>query len=541
MKDALLDFRRTIALLRAALTYGVLPLLLGPFRPPVLRTPLGVRLRLALEELGMTYLKLGQFLAMRYDILPPAVADELGRLFESISPAPFENVQAMVESELGGPLEQFFTSFNREATAAASVAQVHEARTQAGDRVAVKVQRAGIRPLFDADMRNLRRLATVCDALGLAGRISMGAIIDEFATWTVREMDFLTEGTTADRLREHALPYEYVPRIYWELSSSKVLTMEFVDGVSMVELGRLFEAGGIEAIRTRLPNADLALALRRFAFASMHQLFVTGFFHGDPHPGNILMRDDNTVVFLDFGIFGDLGPFERAMLHRFVEALSLGNIEESLRHYLKLIYPSAESDVRACRAELVVLLRRWHTASTDPSAAVEDVHLGKLTFDFLEIVRQHGYRLSRTTMLFWRALIALDATALQFGGYFDLLSTMRSFFQEQDPGLVSRIYAAHADLDRALALGRLARDHSEEISRTLDGLTAEREWSIELDEGPYLQRAGARQARSVSLALVGLSLLILGAASPFEAVLRALLLALSMPVLIWSAAEAGGS
>src|SRR5688500_13199023 len=193
------------------------------------------RVRRALERLGLTYLKLGQYLAMRLDLLPEELCEELSRLYEDVSPVGFGGVQATAEAELRGPLGQLFLSFKREPVAAASAAQVHEARTFSNERVAVKVQRPGIQPIFAADMRNLRRAAALADALGFSGTLSMKEIVGEFERWTARELDFLTEGRTAERLRHSATAHEVVPAIYWELTTSKVLTMQFVDGMSLAE------------------------------------------------------------------------------------------------------------------------------------------------------------------------------------------------------------------------------------------------------------------------------------------------------------------
>ena len=316
MPDALLDLRRAGTLLRVAIKYGLAPRLRngrgGAAQAEAANDP-GVRLRLALEALGMTYLKLGQYLAMRQDLISADLSRELQKLFERVTPASFEDVRGMVEAELGGPIEQFYREFRREPIAAASVAQVHEAQLLNGQRVAVKVQRPDVRRIFYADIRNLRRFAALIDASGLTGTVPIQGLVDEFAAWTERELDFALEGATADRLRANALPFEYSPLVYWELTTPRVLTMELIEALSVAEIARLFEAGGEAAIRARLPNLDLRLALKHFATACLHQIFDKRFFHGDPHPGNIMIRDDNTVVFVDFGIFGELSSYEAAI------------------------------------------------------------------------------------------------------------------------------------------------------------------------------------------------------------------------------------
>ena len=156
---------------------------------------------------------------------------------------PFEEARRVVEIELEAPLETLFLSFEREAIAAASVAQVHRARTMANQLVAVKIQRKNIHRLFAADMRNLRRVAHLIDASGLAGAFSAQEVAGQFTHWTSREMDFEVEGRTSERLRKNAAPYEIIPRIDWPLTTKKVLTMEFIDGTSLAKIGALLDAG----------------------------------------------------------------------------------------------------------------------------------------------------------------------------------------------------------------------------------------------------------------------------------------------------------
>src|SRR4051812_6722650 len=161
MSQAFLDLRRAALLLWALLRFGGGPLLRAILHRPARGDSGPVRLRLAFESLGITYLKLGQFLAMRFDVLPAAYCQELARLFDTVPPIPFEAIRATVEAELGQPLDVVFPTFERESLAAGSIAQVHRARTRDGEDVAVKVQRPGIRRVFDADMRNFRRLGSL--------------------------------------------------------------------------------------------------------------------------------------------------------------------------------------------------------------------------------------------------------------------------------------------------------------------------------------------------------------------------------------------
>src|SRR5688572_3491262 len=307
IRDALLDLRRALALLRVVARL-LLPALVLGHRGRT--SEAGVRLRLALEQLGVTYLKLGQFLAIRFDIVPPAIGRELERLFDRVSPIGYDQVREALAAELGGSPEALFLEIDPEPLASASIAQVHQARLQDGRRVAIKVQRPDIERIVRADLRNMRRIGALVDALGLLGGLSARETVQELAIWTLRELDFLTEADAADRLRQHVGPFEQIPEIYRHLSTPRVLTMELVEGLSLSVVSRLYDAGGEVAVQGQLPGVDLSLALHRLFEGYLHQLFVTGFFHGDPHPGNIIIREDSTVAYVDFGIFGELTPHE---------------------------------------------------------------------------------------------------------------------------------------------------------------------------------------------------------------------------------------
>src|SRR5262249_5978878 len=251
------------------------------------------------------------FLAIRYDILPPEVCRELDNLFERVQPLPLGVARRIVEAETGTDLDQSFSYFEEQPLAAASVAQVHRAQTLAGDTVAVKLQRPGLAPIFNADIRNLTRIARLADVLGLFGRLSAVGMVREFARWTLRELDFTLEGRTTERVAANALHFEHVPRIHWDLTTPRMLTVEFVEGRSMADVADLLREGGIARVRARLPHFDLNTALRSMTAASLNQLFTSGFFHGDPHPGNVFVQPDSSITFLDFGIFGSLTTRQR--------------------------------------------------------------------------------------------------------------------------------------------------------------------------------------------------------------------------------------
>jgi ubiquinone biosynthesis protein len=533
---ALLDLRRAALLIWTIARFAGGPLLRGLLHLPP-RGPSGpVRLRMAMEHLGVTYLKLGQFLAMRFDVLPAAYCQELGALFDNVPPTPFETARDVVESELGQPLNALFASFNRESLAAGSIAQVHRARTHDGRDVAVKVQRPGIRRLFEADTRNLRRLAALVDAFGLLGFVSSREMVDDFASWTVREMDFSLEGETADRLRQVALEYEVVPDVFWTLTTSRVLTMAFLDGPNAVQSQKILEQGGREQLHTEYPWLDLDVVMKRLAFISLRQLFVTGFFHGDPHPGNVIFLPDNRVGLVDFGIFGELASSERDIWRRHFEAFSVGDLREAIYQYCKLIIAGPDSDIVAFQREAYMALQRIYLAHLNPENPPEERHVARSSTAIFEMLREHRLRVTLNNLLFWRTLVALNASAFRLSPTFDLLGVQREFFAEYgtDP------------VDEAIRIVHGAiREHvsallSGELGQIGQALAVESRGDLEIDAvvaaTAPTERDRDRHTRALTLAMVGLSFAVAGLGSAWDPVWRQAILVLAVPVLGWSAA-----
>ena len=526
----ILDLQRVVSLLRVSAKYGAGPLVRFLFRLPPRGPGAGERLRLAFEELGITYLKLGQFLTMRFDILPAEVCTELNRLFESVPPMRFEDARAIVEAELKAPLLQVFPRFDPVPIAAASIAQVHIAYTQTNEKVAVKIQRAGSARLLAADMRNLRRIVRVIDALGIVGEFSAQEVANQFATWTERELDFEMEGRTADRLRHNAASYEIIPRIHWPLTTKRVLTMEFIEGVSLAKIGQMIDSGRPDLLAQVLPNLDVERAGRNIAFAVLRQLFVFGFFQGDPHPGNVLVRDDNSVAFVDFGIFGQLTDDQRENLAGFLENLALGNIDWSFRYYARQHAPTADTDLHAFESQAKRILTLWYQTSISPFASAKERHMGRFATWMIDSIRRHRLRTDPDVMLLWRALFVLDASSERLSEYFDMMGQVRAFFLEFRPGPVGRVARMLADPVRNAALLRLAREGPGWAERIWAGLAGPgHSWAVVSDESPGSHRWRSRQARWLAGGLMAVSLCALAGSSypgvPYKVVAAAAVLA----------------
>jgi ubiquinone biosynthesis protein len=538
LRETAFDIQRAFLPLWEGSKLGATLLVRRVFGRPVNQDDYAKRVRRALERLGITYLKLGQYMAMRLDLLPVEVCRELSRLYEAVSPLEFQEVKQVIETELQGPLEHFFPVFNQEPVAAASVAQVHEARTRSDERVAVKIQRPGIRRVFASDIRNLRRVATLADVLGTFKILSLEKVVEEFAKWTSREFDFLTEGRTADRLRRNATPHEVVPVIYWELTTPKVLTMQFVDGMSLANIISLVDQGREDVVLARLPDLDLPQAGRNMAHASLHQFFVRGFFHGDPHPGNVLILGDNSVAFVDFGIFGALSEYYQEVLAGYIESLSVGNLNAAFRYFSKLSTPTEETDMKAFEREATAGIRRWHEAAQHPASTITDRQMGKYFGEMLSAVRRNRLCMGLDTLLFWRAMSALDYSALSMSSHFDLLHELRVFFRKIRPGPFERLSDVLTDRRFATEVAELTPaipDYLNNITKDLLGRNVG--WTLTVQESLEGHSSDLRATRCMAATLVGVSLTIIGLGGHIDKTLMALVLSLAALLFTFSLAE----
>lgn len=450
---------------------------------------LGVRLRRLCEGLGVTYIKLGQFLALRFDLFPMAVCRELSRLLDAVPPVAFAEVRGVVERELGEPLESRFVDFEPACVAAASIAQVHRARTQDGEPVAVKVQRPGVAALLEADLATLRPLARLLDRSLLLPSASLAEALDEFADFTRHEMDFAAEGRAADRLRLAASPGEIVPRIRWDSTTRRVLTMEFVAGKSLAAVFREADARGVP-VAAIAPDATTVSA--NLAEAVLRQLFVHGYFHADPHPGNILVKGDGTVTFVDFGIAARLTAEQQRHAAGYVDNIARRRFPRAFQHYLHLVRLTPDSDLPGFRRDTLEVMDRWVRTSRDLDAPLAERHMGAFWNETFALFHRRRVRLDMEMTLFWRALFLLDATVLQLDPRFDLLAAVGRFFAAEEPAARWPEPARWVEPLTTLpaTLGRLRR---------------RRRWKATLHRPPAQRTKSARHMMAQAIAVAGLA------------------------------------
>ncbi|MEI9850316.1 MAG: AarF/UbiB family protein [Sphingomonas sp.] len=370
-------------------------------------TPLPRRTRLALEALGPTFVKLGQILATRADLLSPEWIGELEQLHSQAPTLPFEELRATVEAALGQPPEEAFATFDREPLAAASMAQVHRATLIGGGDVVLKIRRPGIRPRVEADLRLIAQLAGIVEgASAEARRFAPTAMVRQLAEAMLEELDFTGEGRNADRLRADFVRDSrvVVPDIHWQWSSETLLVMDYVEGVPPRSGGMLRDAGIDPAAIADL-GADVVLDM----------VLINGRFHADPHPGNLLCLPGNRLALLDLGMIGHVSPRRREEFFGFVQSLVSGD-------------PAGLADTLAVWSEGSGVPRERIMHAAARLAARHGggrLVLSAMVADFFPLLREEGLVMPPDLLLIFKALVTIDGVLTGIEPDVDLSAAMR--------------------------------------------------------------------------------------------------------------------
>ncbi|WMW21382.1 AarF/ABC1/UbiB kinase family protein [Methanolobus mangrovi] len=330
------------------------------------------KVRLMLEELGPTYIKLGQILSMRQDLIPPEYANEFTKLQDEIQPFGIEEVEKLIKEELGSGVDDLFDLFEETPIAAASIGQVHRAKLKSGEEVVVKVQRPGIKKIIEADLDIIYSIASFTEEhLPEAKLYRPMEIVEEFERSIRAELDYTQEGRNAEHFahnfREH--PRIYIPKVYWDYSSMKVLTLEYIDGVKSSS----FE----ELDRMKVDRKEIAVdVLKSF----MKQMYDDGFFHADLHPGNVFIMKDGRIALLDFGMAGFLSADMRNLLIDELVAITRGDTVLYIELLRDLGSIGDEVDIASLKIDIDHLLYKYYgrTANQLNTALILEEMIGLL-------------------------------------------------------------------------------------------------------------------------------------------------------------------
>jgi ubiquinone biosynthesis protein len=364
-----------------------------------------------LEGLGPAYVKLGQLLSTRGDLLPPEYLEALSRLQDRVEPFSFADVERIVQEELGVRLSKGFASFDAEPIAAASLGQVHRATLRDGRAVAVKVQRPEAREDVAGDLHAFADIAEFLDRHTRTGRPApFGDVVEEFRRTILEELDYRREARNLLTLRENLASFHrlVIPAPIDDYSSSRVLTMEFVSGRKITSLSPVVLVD-IDAHR-------LADDLFR---AYLRQVIIDGFFHADPHPGNVLLTDDGRLALLDLGMVSRLDTVRQEQLLKLLLAIAEGQGDRAADVAIAMGRPSEDFDRPALEAELVDLVTRYRNAS------LEETHAGAIMLQVARVAGLHGLRLPTELTLLAKTLLNLDAVGRRLAPDFDVPRSIR--------------------------------------------------------------------------------------------------------------------
>lgn len=411
------------------------------------------RLRKALEELGPTYIKLGQLLSIRPDLLPPDYIHELEKLQDDVPPVPYEEVVSVC-NRAGLDLLRDFTSFEKEAVAAASMAQVHRAVLKNGDQVVVKVQRSGIERMIATDLAILKDFSALLERRTSWGRLyRVTEIVDEFSEAILAELDFQQEARNADQFYRNFKHDRYVriPRVYWELTSERVLVLEYLPGVKISDFSALKQTqGSSEKITSRLVDS------------LFKQIYVHGFFHADPHPGNIAISEKQEIIFYDFGQVGIVDDVLKEKCMDLVLAMMRYDVNGVTRSLLQIGISDHHVDREELRRDVSRLEHKYY------GLPMSQIKIGEALGELLELSTRYQVRIPAELSLMVKMLMTME-------GIISALDPQISIVDIAEPYGRRIMMKRYTPKNMAKNAGEMALDYSrlfKELPRNIEEITS---------------------------------------------------------------------
>lgn len=389
------------------------------------------RLTKFLTTLGPTFIKVGQFLALRPDIMPEEYCEALLRLTDQVAPTPWAEIREILRQELGADPERKFAHISEQSHAAGSLAQVHRATTHEGIRVAVKVQRPNLDQQVKTDLKRLRWLVQFVKASGINPLISPQEFTEELERWLAQELDFSQELRNTIRMYEllRDQPEVRVPRCFPELSSKRVLTTEFLDGILFSELIRLVQREEFELIDDM--GFSRELLAERLIESALHQIFELRQFHADLHPGNIIAMAGNVIGLVDFGLTDLLDPVIEEQQVAYLRAIYDNDVSQMYRSVSQIFLPGRNTDMEAFRREFFSETSRWlgriHVEEQDHGSRSP---LAGYMIALMRLARVHDMQIPISGLSMYRTLLTSESVAHYLRGKADLRSVGARFFTQ---------------------------------------------------------------------------------------------------------------
>ncbi|EQB22627.1 Ubiquinone biosynthesis monooxygenase UbiB [Dehalobacter sp. UNSWDHB] len=373
----------------------------------------GQRIRQVIEELGPTFIKMGQIASTRPDVVPAGIIAELEKLQDNVPSFPFSEVREIIQEELGIQIEKIFINFEEIPLAAASIGQVHRAVLISGETVAVKVQRPHVSAIIETDLEILMDIAGLAEQrFDWARRYKITEIIDEFAKSLRAELDYTIEGKNAEKMARQFLDNAKIriPKIYQDYSTQKVLTMEYIQGTKLSQTERLIELG-----------YDTSEIAKQIVEAILQQILIDGFFHGDPHPGNILVLSDQVITFLDFGMVGRLTPQMKYHFASLVIGMIRKNTDEIIRVILDMGIAPSDINISRLHSDVDALKDKYL------DIALSQVSLGQAVNELFTVAFNHRIRIPSDLTLLGKSLLTLEGSVEKLAPELSVMDIARPF------------------------------------------------------------------------------------------------------------------
>ena len=464
-------------------------------------------LRNILIELGPVFVKLGQLLSTRPDLLPTAYLDTLSSLQADVPPVPWSEVEVIIRQELKLSIAETFSQFNTQAVAAGSIAQTHKATLKDGREVALKVQRPGIDIIIERDIAVLKALAELVALTDYGQQYDIVALAEEFAIALRAELDFIQEASYTDELKRNLSKSRWfdpkqivVPEIQWQLTTKKLLVMEWLDGVPILlgDLQGLRHNGDIDAERE-----EITTLLSRAFF---QQLYIDGFFHADPHPGNLFYLKDGRIALLDCGMVGRLDPRTQQSLTELLLAIVDLDAQRCTQLTLQMAEFAQPTSLANLENDLAKMLRKYYNVS------LSQMNLSEIFYEMLAITRKNKIRLPSNLGLYAKTLANLEGLARAFNPRFNIIEQVKPLMTDLFRRQLFGEDPVQALLRTALDLKSLSLQSPRQLEVLLDRVTSETlKWNLTVKELDPLRRTLGDSANRLSFSIV-VGSLIVGAA-----------------------------
>ncbi len=373
------------------------------------------RIRRVLEDLGPTFIKLGQILATRVDLFPPAYIAEFEKLQDEAPPVPFDELLPQLEEDLGGRIDDFFSSVERQPLAAASIAQVHKAVLKDGTPVILKIRRPGLRKIIEADLRLLQRIVDIAESESSdIRRFHPKEVLRQFNQSLRRELDLAAESRNAERIAANLAndPHIKIPNVYWQWTGERLNVQEFIEGIQGRDLASVDQSG-----------LDRTLLADRGTRAVIQMIMEDGFFHADPHAGNVFYLEDNKLAFIDFGMVGRLTEERREQVVSLLYGM-INHLPTKVAEILEDWSDNIHTDEQVLTIEIEAFVDQYS------SLALKDLSLTSMMSDLMALLRDHNLILPADLALLIKAYITLDGLGRHLNPEFNTLVFAAPYIQK---------------------------------------------------------------------------------------------------------------